>query len=421
VTSPLGIATVTAVLKDLLNDGLANSNLAASVGSVTVSALPPDRIGTGAEEPSRLNVFLYQITGNQGWRNEGFPSRDGAGTRVSHPPLALDLHYLVTAYGAADLDAEILLGYAAQVLHETSVLTRNLIRKTFSVASPVTDKLLPASVTDRNPADLADQVEMCKIVPRYLTAEDLSRLWSAMQARYRPSIAYDVSVVLIEVTTPSKAALPVRVPIVRVEPMKLPSIEYVEPAIALDGDTVMIIGSGLKGPSTTKVRISGALVAPPSGGVSDTAIGVTLPTGLLAGLHPLQVVHEVDLGEPPVPHAGAGFESNVAAFVVAPQITTATPITVAAGSTLVVDVSPPVASDQRLSVLIGEQALVVPRRPANGPPTSTSVEVDIPDDFSTGTFLLRVQVDGAVSALDVDDDENSATFQQYIGPMIEVT
>ncbi len=238
----MAIATVTAVLKDLLNDGLVNSDLSASVGTVTVSGLPPDRIGTGADEPSRLNLFLYKVTANQGWRNVQLPSRDGDGERLTSVPLAIDLHYLLTAYGAADLDAEILLGYGMQLLHDMPVLTRALVRKTFSVTSPVTDKLMPPSVTDRNPADLADQVEVCKIVPTYLTTEELSGLWSAMQARYRPSMAYDVSVVLIEATRPSRASLPVRRPVVRVEPIARPVIDEVAPAIVNDGAEVTITG-----------------------------------------------------------------------------------------------------------------------------------------------------------------------------------
>ena len=151
---------------------------------------------------------------------------------MANPPLPLDLHYLLTAYGADDLDAEILLGYAMQLLHEMPVLTPALIRKTFSATSPVTDKLMPASVPDRNPADLADQVELCKIAPHYLTTEELSRLWSAMQARYRPSMAYDVSVVLIESTTPVKAALPVRAPALTVAPITRPSIDRIDPSVA---------------------------------------------------------------------------------------------------------------------------------------------------------------------------------------------
>jgi hypothetical protein len=420
MSSPLAIATVTAVLKDLLNDGLVNSDLSASVGMVTVSALPPDRVATGAEETSRLNLFLYQVTANLGWRNAELPSRGGDGGRVTSAPLALDLHYLLTAYGAADLDAEILLGYAMQLLHENPGLSRNMIRKTFSVTSPVTDKLLPPSVSGLNAADLADQIELCKIAPRYLTTEELSRLWSAMQARYRPSMAYDVSVVLIEATVPVKAALPVRTSLLRAEPMARPVIDSLDPATVNEGGEVTIKGRSLKG-TTTKVRVSGILVEPPPADVGDSEITVLLPGGLRAGVNPVQVVHEIELGEPPTPHPGAGFESNVAAIVLAPLVTTAPPITVAAGATLTLAAAPAVAREQRVAVLIGEHRIAVPPRAPTDPPSATSFDVDVPADFGAGKFLLRVQVDGAISPLEVDDDPTSPTFNQYVGPTIEVT
>src|SRR5207244_1329164 len=78
MSSPLAIAAVTAALKDLLNDGLLNHDLS-SVGSFSVTSLPPDRVTTGQTEPNQLNLFLYQITPNLGWRNEGLPSRDRTG------------------------------------------------------------------------------------------------------------------------------------------------------------------------------------------------------------------------------------------------------------------------------------------------------------------------------------------------------
>ena len=420
MSSPLAIATVTAVLKDLLNDGLVNSDLSASVGLVTVSALSPDRVATGAEEPSRLNLFLYQVTANPGWRNAELPSRGGDGGLVTSAPLALDLHYLLTAYGAADLDAEILLGYAMQLLHENSGLSRNMIRKTFSVTSPVTDKLLPPSASGLNAADLADQVELCKIAPRYLTTEELSRLWSAMQARYRPSMAYDVSVVLIEATVPVRAALPVRTSLLRAGPMARPVIDSLDPATVNEGGAVTIKGRSLK-VATTKVRVGGILVEPPAADVGDSEITVALPSGLRAGVNPVQVVHEIELGEPPTPHPGAGFESNVAAIVLAPLVTTAPPITVAAGATLTLAVAPAVAREQRVAVLIGEHRIAVPVRAPTDPPSATSFDVDVPADFGAGTFLLRVQVDGAISPLEVDDDPTNTTFNQYVGPTIEVT
>jgi hypothetical protein len=420
MSGPLALATVTAVLKDLLNDGLVNSDLSASVGTVTVSALPPDRVGTGTDEPSRLNLFLYQVTANSGWRNEGYPSRDSGGRRVTNPPLPLDLHYLLTAYGADDLDAEILLGYAMQLVHEMPVLTPDLVRKTFSVASPVSDKLMPASVPDRNPADLADQVEYCKIAPRYLTTEELSRLWSAMQARYRPSMAYDVSVVLIESVSATKAALPVRAPALTVVPLTRPFIARLDPSVAHTGESVTIEGSSLKGEDTA-VLIGGVGVTPALDDTSDTALTITLPPGLRAGVNPVQVVHGVPVGDPPVAHAGVGFESNAAALVVAPVVTTPTPVSVARETALTLTVAPPVARDQRVSVLVGDVALAVPPRPPSAPEVSTGVGVQVPADLATGTFLLRVQVDGAVSALAVDTTPGSPTFNRYVGPLIEVT
>ena len=49
MSSPLAIAGVTAVLKDLLNNGLIDRDLSKHVGDVKVSSLPPDRIYTHRE------------------------------------------------------------------------------------------------------------------------------------------------------------------------------------------------------------------------------------------------------------------------------------------------------------------------------------------------------------------------------------
>ena len=79
----LAIATVSAVLKSLLDNRLAEQGVAATVGDVTVTALPPDRISVGTEERSQLNLFLYRITPNTALRRspqEGAEKeRKGAG------------------------------------------------------------------------------------------------------------------------------------------------------------------------------------------------------------------------------------------------------------------------------------------------------------------------------------------------------
>lgn len=208
MSSPLAIAAVTAALKDLLTDGLLDHDLS-GVGSVSVTALPPDRVVTGQAEPNQLNLFLYQVTPNAGWRNAGLPSRDGTGVRLSGAPLALDLHYLLTAYGSQDLNAEILLGYAMHLLHETPVLTRTQLRTALGAPEPVDGAILPSPFGSLSALDLADQIELIKISPVYLSTEDLSKLWTAMQARYRTTMSYLLSVVLIEPTNSGRAAQPV--------------------------------------------------------------------------------------------------------------------------------------------------------------------------------------------------------------------
>ena len=113
MSSALAIAGVTAVLRDRLNDGLVNHNVAGTLGTtVTVSVLPPDRVvPADGTEASQLNLFLYQVTPNAAWRNQGLPGHSADGSqRLSNPPLALDLHYLLSAYSGGDLHGEILLG-----------------------------------------------------------------------------------------------------------------------------------------------------------------------------------------------------------------------------------------------------------------------------------------------------------------------
>src|SRR5262245_13208430 len=208
MSDALSIAAVTGLLRDLLNGVMTRPDLKLStiVGStVDVSALPPDLIKSETNGTNRLNVFLYQVQPNQGWRNINHPSRDGRGDRISNPPLGLDLYYLLTAYAGADMQAEVLLGYAMQYLHESGVITRDMIRNQFNTWSGSVDPLLKALPGSK----LADQIEQIKICPYALNTEEMSKLWTATQAHYRPTTAYHVSVVLIESQYPTRAALPV--------------------------------------------------------------------------------------------------------------------------------------------------------------------------------------------------------------------
>src|ERR1700757_3429923 len=128
MSTPLALSAVTSLLQTCL--GLVYNGSA--LGTVHVSAVAPDvvesKYGIGADSGLRVNLFLHQVTPNSAWRNIELPSlaADGA-TRLKNPPLALDLHYLLTAYAADDTEAEALLGYAILMLHENPIVPRALI------------------------------------------------------------------------------------------------------------------------------------------------------------------------------------------------------------------------------------------------------------------------------------------------------
>jgi uncharacterized protein DUF4255 len=209
MSSPLAIGAVSAVLRNLLDDGLVEAG-AAMGSTVNVSAVAPDTINLdGNDEPPRLNLFLYQVTPNQGWSNAALPSRSSiSGERMTNAPLALDLHYVLTAYGRVDFQAEILLGYAMHLLHERAVLDRAAIRRALD-PSPLDVGMLPPAFQALTASDLADQVELIRITPSAMNSDDMSKLWTAIQSHYRPSAAYQASVVLIEGTKAAVSPLPV--------------------------------------------------------------------------------------------------------------------------------------------------------------------------------------------------------------------
>jgi hypothetical protein len=435
MSTALAIASVTAVLKDLLNNGLIDHNVSAMVNqTVLVSSLPPDRVATdAANEKSQLNLFLYQVTPNAGWRNVGQPSRNGRGDRLTNPPLALDLHYLLTAYGEQELHTEILLGYGMQLLHETPVLTRDAIRRSLVPADILDPGDLPASLKGLYASGLAEQVEQIKICPMSISTEEISRLWSAFQAKYRPTAAYQATVVLIESRSGrARSGLPVRERNVYAIPFAQPLIEEVlsqendlAPIVSdkpiLAGHNLILAGHGLRG-DDTRVNVGGIEVTPASNDITPARVKFQLPAALLAGVQGVQVVQYRLMGTPEKPHTGVA--SNVAAFVLRPRITSVTAFTQPGSGpnllsgTINLQVTPAVGREQRVLLLLNEfdppddrppfaysfaapspyQLIQPPQTP---PPTDGDFGVPI-RDVQTGTYLVRVQVDGAESPLKTD-------------------
>ncbi|WP_077729980.1 DUF4255 domain-containing protein [Methylocaldum sp. 14B] len=415
MSSALAIAGVTAVLRDLLNDGLINHNVGGVIGSsVSVSVGPPDRVvPPNGNEASQLNLFLHQVTPNTGWRNEGLPSRDASGRhRLSNPPLALDLHYLISAYSSGDLHAEILLGYAMQFLHETPVLARQAIRNALTPSPP------PGTPLQRALAEsaLADQIEQIKITPAYLNTEEMSKLWTAIQSHYRPTAAYLASVVLIEAAEPVRSPLPVlsRGPIdpitqrdrgVVVEPglvPPLPMLEAVKPSggqpVAQLGETIDLEGHHLDGTGRTvllsndRFEVEQSIAAMGTGGAA--LIQFSIPAAQAASF-PVGVWR---VGARLVrPGETEPRETNRLALTLAPDIT-GLPMSVARDgngtASFTLNFHPALRAGQRAVLVLGQQEFA----PVAYVPPVTALNFAI-EDAPVGSHLARLRIDGIDSPI----------------------
>ncbi len=420
----LAVAGVSAVLKRVLYDELAKSGpneIMPASSTPGISALSPDLIATGAEEQPQVNLFMYYASHNASYRNVGMPSRDDQGKRTSNPPLALNLHYLVSAYGKNEFDAEILLGWAMQVLHEHPILWPNTIQEKLaelvgSGSSPSQELQLISKTT------LASQIEHIRITPESLSNEEISKLWMAFSTHYRPTTSYKISAVLIQETRPFQSNMQVRHRKILVLPWQSPSIEGVSPQIIGAGETLTITGQNfISGTaSDTLVSFDGSPPVVPAT-VQGSCIRVIIPTTLQAGVRTVRVVNRVRFGVPTDPHPG--FSSSATPFLLSPAITTPPPIIATVGSTLSIAVTPPVGRDQQAVLLIGDSAIeIAPRQPSD-PATATTLNFLIPTGFPYSTppasSPLRVQIDGAQSRLTLDSNPSSPTYGQFL-PQVEV-
>ena len=412
MSNALAIAAVTAALKDLISAGLLGLDLSA-IGNVGVGALPPDRIATGQTEPNQINVFLYRVTPNTGWCNTGLPARDSAGQRVGRPPLALDLHYLVTTYGAQDLNAEALLGLTMQILHETPALSRDRLRALLGGATPPFGSFSALS--------LADQIEWLKITPDFLDSEELSKLWAAMQARYRPSMAYRVSAVLIESDAAVRAPLPVLrrgaedrgpVALAGAGPVLIgarPAQSELLPAARL-GDLLQLTGRRLVAADTTvlfeNARTGSLRSLPALPGDDAQSLHAQLPD---AGVDPAAMADwSVGVYALRLRHAPAGqpaMESNAVPLALSPRIAVA-PLAAAPGAVaLTVTCTPRLHPLQHAGVrlLFGDREFAADSIDSPADTTQPTTLQFTVTDAVAGSHPVRLRVDGVDSLPTVAD------------------
>ena len=125
-------------------------------------------------EPFRntLTLFLYRITQNAEAKN---PNPPGPRT-VTPAPLALELHYMLTAWADDGLMEQTVLTWAMREIQMHPVLdSSNLAPEAEWAAS-----------------------DMVQVVPAELSVDEMARIWDSLSPKYRLSVAYIARVVRID-------------------------------------------------------------------------------------------------------------------------------------------------------------------------------------------------------------------------------
>ena len=405
------IGGVSATLRTLLEDRM---EIPAEINNflVTVGTPRPESQDAQPLERSRINLFLYRATENSSLKNREIPGQ-GQGLAFGHPPLSLNLYYMLTPYGStADEDftdetlAHYLLGSAMRVLHDFPVITEELL----TVRPPPNQIILDAS--------LRDQHERVKITLEPTSLDDLSKVWTGLTLPLRLSATYMVSVVQIESRRPRRIPKPVGEPPLagpRIFPVtfRSPQIQEIrvsrpddQPeverrfAYARIGDVLILLGRNLTG-ETTRIIVGAVDVTEHIEVLLDNRIEVTIPDDelLQPGPQPVKVVQELLMGDPPTPHLG--FQSNLAVFMLVPSVFELIPDLNASPKTLRITGNGLFNSKFESLTIVGDKVIrgnPVPPDIASeytmaGP---TEIAFNLPD-LVAGAYAVRVRVNGADS------------------------
>lgn len=406
----LAIATVSAALQQLLTDPIG-----AAVTGAGVAFTRPDPADITA---AQVNIFLYQITPNAAFRNTDLPTRRADASLVQRPLAAFDLHYLLTFHGDdSKLEPQRLMGAAVTALHAQPLLSAQNIQSAIT-SKPFKDIL--------GNSDLGNQVERVKFTPAALSLEEFTKLWSVFfQVEYSLSAAYQASVVLMETSDNPQEAPPVMTRNLYVLPFQSPSISQVVNQAEVDlpitsSSTLLIQGQHLRGQSTLLLMEQQEFTPAPAA-ITDTQITLAVPSTIHAGIQGLQVVQKMTMGSDATPQHH-GFESNVAPFVLRPTIvgtpTTGPATPPATGTAVTLTLAPNIGVGQRailiLNSLPGNPAAAYTSLPVVATADSNQITINIANVLP-GSYLMRVQIDGAESLLTVDP-----VTKQFTGPTVAI-
>lgn len=392
MSNALAITATTLTLQSILQKGILSDPNDTDLNDTTVTILPPDK-ARGNSNANQLNLFLYQILPNAAWRNQNIPSQVKPG-ETGTPPLALTLHYLLTAFGK-DNDTTLpyghhLLGKAMSILYDHPLLGADEIRAATAAAFPA--------------SDLDQQVERIRITLQPMSLEEISKLWTGLVTQYRLSVGYEVSVALIDSSQPKRITLPTLTrgpgdqgvssqgslvsPFPALDQILFPNNQ----AAARLGDVLLLMGNQLDGTNIGLIfnhrSWSVPVEIPALAGATSTKVSVQIPSSPAtwpAGTYTVSLL---------VQRPGESYRraTSQLTFALAPKITITPASAAGPNITYTVSCQPEIRPEQRVSLLIADQDIA-----ADAHAVQTATLTFNAQGLTPGTYFVRLRVDGVDS------------------------
>jgi hypothetical protein len=236
---------------------------------VPVTVLAPDESGGDR----RINLFLYKVQENPALKNLDWQVKKDDPSRLTPPPLSLNLFYLMTAYAPNDQQsgnssAHEILGEAMRVFYENAIVSEDYL------------------VTG-----LKDAREQIKIVLNGMNLEELSTVWSTFTQPFRLSVLYEVSVVQLDMLSKNEQIMARRVRKIGTPELAAhyapPVIDNIEPMSGKVSSVINFSGNNLTG-WKVYIKMTGRHVVDGEELVADT-FQMTVPGDMPLGFHEIQV------------------------------------------------------------------------------------------------------------------------------------
>jgi hypothetical protein len=141
---------------------------------ITVLLSTPDEFKDIASKQPAVSIFLYQVTINAESRN--LPPRSGISGSTQHPPLPLDLRFLVTPWTKDTRDTYALVGSIVRLFYDNAVL----------------------GFSDLQGGSVWDPDDSVEIVLESTPVEQLYDIWEPTEVPYRLSLVYLARVIAID-------------------------------------------------------------------------------------------------------------------------------------------------------------------------------------------------------------------------------